>query len=1404
MNVKAYFGWMRGCAVAALLLLSGSAQGTVLRVKGGAPLPPDGDSWESAYPNPTAALAVATAGDELWVAAGSYPGSLTLPSGVALYGGFMGTESIREERPAFPRAASDPFATTLGGTGGPVVTIPNDAASGTVLDGCTVTGGSGPDGAGVKIGIRAVPTVRYCTIQSCNATNRGGGIFCASNSVPVIADNILSNNRALLGGGIACAKACTATLSGNTISQNQATQKGGGIHLQDCSPTLTGNTLDRNTANMVGGGIACQGASPTIDDCTLDANQAPSGAGLSCESASRPEVTDSRICNNVASQNGGGVYCATGSDATLFGNPAIATNRAARGGGLYALASSPTLEFCMVEENEASLAGAGLYLQQSGARVVTSHIRANRVLPGPMAVGGGVYATNCTSTLLLGSVVVAGNRANRGGGVACVGASPRIHSSTITGNLTNGVYLVNASPEIANTLVASNVTGIVKSGSGTPTLVNNCVYEAVPGSRYVGLAAGATDLQVDPLLTDAYGHIATNSPCLNAGDSAYVGDLANDIDGLDRVLPPWTDDLDIGADEVAVGIVPTPVIVPPGGTFNDAVTVTIERVANATVRYTTDGTDPDPSDPSVPDGYAIGFAVDTTLRARAWLDPYTPSAVTQAVFTILNVALPTFTPEPGWYPTNIAMAISCATPGATLRYTLDGSDPTEDDTVIASGDTILLSSNTVVKAKAWKEGLNPSHVKEGWYRIRTLFVRRTNPPGDDGDGTSWDQGFQSISAAIAAAETNSEIWVATCWEVPLEVPLSYRELVLVDKQGLRLYGSFLTGTERTLAERPPLHRATMTWIYPEQIEYAEEPVVRIYHESVPLLWTILDGFGISGGFGRGQWVPGMGYIYGGGVSVGQGVWADIRACIISANGWVVHNNEVTYTGYGGGVAGLYAGKLRVTDCHLYNNNAVRGGAIGLSYCDFFVARNLIEKNKAEQGGGIYTEGWGDARIENFPVTSFIYDNQIDDNLAFIDQSAGIPPGCGGGIYVGYRSAPSIFSNRIVNNGARRRGGGIHVQDASADIAANLIATNSVHIPDCYGGGICVEGPSPYGAGARILRNRIVLNGGPGPAGGGGGIAILSGRVSTWVYGNWFYKNSFNGINSLGGGMLVFNVSGRTRKRDTLVINNTFVVNKALGGSGGGFYTDLDLDELRFSNNLLVQNEPHGVHIDAQAMNDPILCANDAWGNSPTNWAGIPDPTGTDGNLCVMPAFWADDLHQLPESPTVDAGDDGEYVYSRDQDGYWEWWVGDYPTNLVWRETYMSRNVDLDIQPRLMLPHIDIGADEFAQVAPPHFYPNGGHSRDATNIYVWCVGDENAGDIERLSGDDIPAQNPTVRTTQDGTTPDEGAPGFLSPGWVAVPRSGTLKARGWWGDWWWPSETAGADFTIGDGTLLFIR
>ena len=64
----------------------------------------DGSSWDDAFQDLQDALAVAESGEEIWVAAGVYtPGdtredSFVLQHGVALYGGFNGTEAYRDQR----------------------------------------------------------------------------------------------------------------------------------------------------------------------------------------------------------------------------------------------------------------------------------------------------------------------------------------------------------------------------------------------------------------------------------------------------------------------------------------------------------------------------------------------------------------------------------------------------------------------------------------------------------------------------------------------------------------------------------------------------------------------------------------------------------------------------------------------------------------------------------------------------------------------------------------------------------------------------------------------------------------------------------------------------------------------------------------------------------------------------------------------------------------------------------------------------------------------------------------------------------------------------------------------------------------------------------------------------------
>ena len=80
-----------------------------------------------------------------------------------------------------------------------------------------------------------------------------------------------------------------------------------------------------------------------------------------------------------------------------------------------------------------------------------------------------------------------------------------------------------------------------------------------------------------------------------------------------------------------------------------------------------------------------------------------------------TVATPAFNPEAGNYSEAVSVTISCATEGATIYYTLDGSNPMEDGTVYTSA--INITETTTVKAFAMKEGYLNSGVASATYTI---------------------------------------------------------------------------------------------------------------------------------------------------------------------------------------------------------------------------------------------------------------------------------------------------------------------------------------------------------------------------------------------------------------------------------------------------------------------------------------------------------------------------------------------------------------------------------------------------------------------------------------------------------------------------------------------------------------
>jgi hypothetical protein len=87
-----------------------------------------------------------------------------------------------------------------------------------------------------------------------------------------------------------------------------------------------------------------------------------------------------------------------------------------------------------------------------------------------------------------------------------------------------------------------------------------------------------------------------------------------------------------------------------------------------------------------------------------------------------QVASPTFTPQtpstvfsPSDGLLGFNVQVNCATAGAVIRYTINGVEPTVTDATIASGGSIIINRNLVLKAKAWVGASVSNTTKETYY-----------------------------------------------------------------------------------------------------------------------------------------------------------------------------------------------------------------------------------------------------------------------------------------------------------------------------------------------------------------------------------------------------------------------------------------------------------------------------------------------------------------------------------------------------------------------------------------------------------------------------------------------------------------------------------------------------------------
>ena len=474
------------------------------------------DSWERAC-GLQAALAAATPGDEIWVKAGVYtPGTGTrspdatfqLRDSVALYGGFVGTETAREQR------NWETHITVLSGDlGGDDATDP----SGIVTDTANIVGtnayhvvtGSGVDSTAVLDGF--VITAGYASRTPPNVDGYGGGMYNSHGS-PTL-NNLI--------------------FSGNTAGKGAAYFGGGGMfNINSGNPALTNVTFTANTAGS-GGGMYNHASSPTLTGVRFIENKAIDNGGMINYINSSPTLKDVTFSGNTASQNAGGMGNHTNSNPTLTNVHFVDNSAADYGGGMGNYESSPTLTDVEFSGNRARREGGGMHNAKSSQPVLTNVTFVNN---SAATNGGGMLNTESSPTLT--NVTFSGNSAGEYGGGIC-------NTFSSHAVLTNVTVAVNKAPHGSG---ICNVGGSFKLVNGIvwgnrpaqDQVYNDHITPDITYSNVEGGFPGAGNLNVDPLFgtfgdyggpTELLG-LMTGSPVIDQGSPSTCP--ATDQLGLPR------------------------------------------------------------------------------------------------------------------------------------------------------------------------------------------------------------------------------------------------------------------------------------------------------------------------------------------------------------------------------------------------------------------------------------------------------------------------------------------------------------------------------------------------------------------------------------------------------------------------------------------------------------------------------------------------------------------------------------------------------------------------------------------------------------------------------------------------------------------------------------------------------
>ncbi len=305
----------------------------------------NGSSWTNASDDLQAMINVSVAGDEIWVASGTfvpknYPAicikcitakdhAFLLKDGVNLYGGFKGDEESIDDRKSFSNNIT--FLSGEKGTTGIQdnsyhVVISSKNFNETIVDGFYIGNGNASSTDYISVNNRKIyknsggavyldnskVSFSNCIFQSNNAIL--GGAFSINNSSEIsIQKCTFINNLAQNGGALAIDTLSDISINECNLLYNEAVNFGGSVFNSSSKLKSYNNLFSNNLAKQGGAFFNSNNNGSEIVNCVFESNKATEYGGAVCNYNCKPFFLNSTLVNNIATIEGGAICNQNGS-----------------------------------------------------------------------------------------------------------------------------------------------------------------------------------------------------------------------------------------------------------------------------------------------------------------------------------------------------------------------------------------------------------------------------------------------------------------------------------------------------------------------------------------------------------------------------------------------------------------------------------------------------------------------------------------------------------------------------------------------------------------------------------------------------------------------------------------------------------------------------------------------------------------------------------------------------------------------------------------------------------------------------------------------------------------------------------------------------------------------------------